>query len=69
MPRPIPLTVRGAPGPVKTALCARDSECPSCGGPVEENEPITLHGVSFVEGPRPRKVDLSDAEWWCQRCP
>lgn len=66
--RPARGTIRGNVAQYKSALAHEDGECPSCGEAMEQNEPIYLVGVSFIEGPRPRKVDLSDAEWVCVDC-
>ena len=68
-PRPDWRTIRGGPlVAYKSATAAHDSICPDCGAEVARHEPIYLVGVSLVEGPRPRRVDLTSAEWVCGVC-
>lgn len=72
--RPDRRALRGHPFSIKSALAVRGGDCPDCMVWVEESEPIYLRGVSFIERgggdsrAKPRKVDLSSAEWVCGAC-
>lgn len=68
--RPAWQTVR-RPSPLgpPVALAADDGRCPSCGFEVLEDEPIVCAGLVLDVAPDgTRTVDLSGAEWHCQRC-
>lgn len=51
-----------------TALAAKDGTCRTCGGSVSKDEPVVLPPQPIVQDPDgSRHVDLSGAEWVCQR--
>ena len=51
------------------ALAAVEGVCDGCGETVVVDEPVALVGSQVVQDPDGgRSVDLSGAEWRCQRC-
>lgn len=51
-----------------TAYASADGVCPWCGAEVVAAEPIVHVGTTAIVDDGAKRLDLTDAEWICQRC-